>query len=162
MTLNSTLLDALSEGPFELTSRPEPVPGDLRLAWGIALMLLILGNSRGTSASLQKLHFLAHSVRTAATRNDVERVFAGTKRGSEVVIRIEPWLNRAIAFARADDLIDLNKGKTVKLTSAGIAAYKALVGVNDLMIAEKAFLSRLSKAASEGAIDKILRMETLL
>ena len=64
-------LGTLLDGPFELTSRPEPVPGDLRMAWGMALIILILGRSRGKRASLQKLHFMAHSARTKESREEV-------------------------------------------------------------------------------------------
>jgi hypothetical protein len=59
--MQASLRDLLLDGPFELSARPEPIPGDLRLAWGIALVILILGRSRAKRASLQKLHFMAHS-----------------------------------------------------------------------------------------------------
>ena len=94
-------LGTLLDGPFELTSRPEPVPGDLRMAWGIALIILILGRSRGKRASLQKLHFMAHSARTKESREEVRRVFTGDRGPADLVVRVEPWLNRAIAFATA-------------------------------------------------------------
>ena len=71
------LRDLLLDGPFELSARPEPLPGDLRLAWGMALVILILGRSRGKRASLQKLHFMAHSARTRATREQTIHLFAG-------------------------------------------------------------------------------------
>jgi hypothetical protein len=31
----------LLDGPYELSARPEPLPGDLRLAWGIAVLIVI-------------------------------------------------------------------------------------------------------------------------
>ena len=68
--MTNNLLDALLDGPFALTSRPEPVPGDLRLGWGIALVVLLLGKSRAKRASLQKLHLLAHSIRTRQARTE--------------------------------------------------------------------------------------------
>jgi hypothetical protein len=63
----SSLRDLLLDGPFELLARPEPLPGDLRLAWGLALVLLILGRSRGKRASLQKLHFMAPNGKPGST-----------------------------------------------------------------------------------------------
>lgn len=52
MAMPPSFLDTLLDGPFELTPRPEPVAGDLRMSWGIALVILILGRSRGKRASL--------------------------------------------------------------------------------------------------------------
>jgi hypothetical protein len=117
-----SLLDTLLDGPVEFRVRPEPIAGDLRPAWGIALIIFMLGCSRGRSASLQKLHFLAHSVRTAENRREAERVFSGELRPSEFLVRVEPWLNRALAFARAYDVVELKKGKIVKLTDRGVEA----------------------------------------
>ena len=113
------LLDALLDGPFELTSRPEPVPGDLRLAWGMALVILILGRSRGKRASLQKLHFMAYSTRTRETRQETARVLEGHVATSTLVVRVEPWLNRALAFAHAAGLVALENGRHAKLTEKG-------------------------------------------
>src|ERR1043166_4577806 len=115
----ASLIDALLDGPFALTPRPEPVPGDLRRAWGIALLILILGSSRGKRASLQKLHFLSHSARMRQTRREVQEVFSGERPPADLVVRVEPWLNRALAFAKGSNLIELEKGKSAKLTDAG-------------------------------------------
>ncbi|MFG1201766.1 hypothetical protein V5F29_05180 [Xanthobacter aminoxidans] len=42
-------------GDFSVTQRPEPIPGNLRLGWGISLLLLVLASSRGQRCSLQKI-----------------------------------------------------------------------------------------------------------
>jgi hypothetical protein len=54
--------------PFIFKSRPSPVPGDLRPTWRIALILLILINSRSKKASLRKLHVVSWAARTAVNR----------------------------------------------------------------------------------------------
>lgn len=157
----ANLLDTLLDGPFSLRARPEPIAGDLRLAYGIALVILMLGNSRAKSASLQKLHFLAHSVRTAQTRDDAQRVFAGTMRPADLLVRVEPWLNRALAFAQADGLVELKKGKTAKLTDRGGSALETLLS-SEVMTEEREFLDGISRKATESAIEKIMRMEPML
>ena len=157
-----SFLDALLDGPFELTSRPEPVPGDLRMAWGIALVILILGRSRGKRASLQKLHFMAHSARTKETREDVRRLFAGDSSPSDLIVRVEPWLNRAIAFATASGLITLEHGRSVKLTDGGIKTLERILSADSVMTEEKTFLDAISPRATESAIERVMRMERLL
>jgi len=155
------LLSLILDGPFELQARPEPLPGDLRLAWGIALVVLLLGRSRGKQASLQKLHLLAHSARTRETRRDAERLFSGKLSPAAFVVRFEPWLNRALAFSKAAGLVDLERGKSAKLTAEGVATFDKLTKDEGLLAEEKSFISSIAPLATERNVDKIMRMETL-
>lgn len=155
-------LGTLLDGPFELTSRPEPVPGDLRMAWGIALIILILGRSRGKRASLQKLHFMAHSARTKESREEVRRVFTGDRGPADLVVRVEPWLNRAIAFATAAGLITLERGRSLKLTDDGLKTLERISSAELVMTEERTFLDVISPRATEAAVEKVMRMERLL
>jgi hypothetical protein len=162
MAMPPSFLDTLLDGPFELTARPGPVPGDLRLAWGIALVILILGRSRGKRASLQKLHFMAHAARTKETREEVTRVFAGELGPGDLVVRVEPWLNRAVAFATAGGLAMLEGGKSVKLTDDGVKTYERISSAASVMVEERDFLGAISTRATEAAVEKVMRMERLL
>jgi hypothetical protein len=157
-----SLLDTLLDGPFELAAQPEPLAGDLRPAWGIALLVLILGRSRGKRASLQKLHFLAHSARTREERQQAQRVFARVLRPADLVVRVEPWLNRAIAFAKGYGLIELEGGRGAKLTHQGLELLKEIEAANTVLAEEKAFLDAVGGLATEGRIEKIMRMELSL
>ena len=59
---------------FSFTSRPVPVPGDLRINWRLAVILLMLDSSRAKRASLAKLHLLNDAVRSPqslAKLNDI-------------------------------------------------------------------------------------------
>jgi hypothetical protein len=160
--MSANLINALLDGPFALTPRPEPVPGDLRVAWGIALVVLILSKSRRQRASLQKLHFLAHSARTRQTRLEAQQVFTRERRPSDFVVRVEPWLNRALAFARGAGLIDLEKGKSAKLTQRGLQVCEALYQHPTVCAEEKQFLEEVGTKATEAAVGKIMRMELSL
>jgi hypothetical protein len=129
---------------------------------GISLVVLILGKSRGKRASLQKLHLLAHSTRTQQTRLEAREVFSQQRPPSDFVVRVEPWLNRALAFARGGGLIDLEKGKSAKLTSRGLEVWEALYQHPTMCAEEKAFLEEVSAKATEAAVEKIMRMELSL
>jgi hypothetical protein len=160
--MQASLRDLLLDGPFELSARPEPIPGDLRLAWGIALVVLILGRSRAKRASLQKLHFMAHSARTRTTRDQAQRLFDGTLNTADMIVHVEPWLNRALAFARAAHLVSLEHGGPARLTDSGIQTFEQISSAESLLVEEKVFLDDIAKQATEGAIEKIMRMEQLL
>jgi hypothetical protein len=49
-------------GSFTFTNRPDPVPGDLRMTWGIAVLILMLFYSRGKKSNFQKLQWTCHGM----------------------------------------------------------------------------------------------------
>ena len=92
---------------FSFKRRPTPVPGDMRIAWRVSLILLMLSASRSSKASLAKLHILNDAIRS----NQVARLKDATAAGAKILpwnLRVEP------AFARAIDLTSGN-GATFKL-----------------------------------------------
>src|SRR5438876_12415673 len=104
-----TLLNQL-DVPFSFERRPAPLPGDLRPAWRIALLLLILFHSRAQKASLQKLHVLNWAARTAGNQKLLLRFMSGAAGKDEIIPRVEPSLNRAINFARGESLVVVQNG----------------------------------------------------
>lgn len=149
-------------GSFSFNARPEPVAGDLRMSWGIAILLLCLANSRGKKCSFQKLQFLAHSVRIPEGREDVRALFQGKLRTSDVSVRVEPWLNRAVSFAHALKLVSVDKGRSVTLTAKGIETAEAIAKKTEALADERAFLSEIAPRLTEAMLTKIWRMEDLL
>jgi hypothetical protein len=160
MTMSSEALKRLLDAPFHVTARREPIAGDLRLEWGLATTALILSKSRGQRASLQKIHFLAHSIRTKASQRHATGMFDGRLRSHELVVRVDPWVNRALAFAHGLGLVTLDGGKAAKLTSKGIT-YARQIAQADVLADEKRFLNSVADRATEGAVTKIMRMESL-
>jgi len=161
MQLENTL-KAILTGPFSFTARPEPLPGDLRMAWGISILLLSLLYSRGKRGSFQKLQFLAHAVRTPEGRDDVLGLLGGDLRPSEVSVRVEPWLNRAVAYAHALKLVSVDKGKVVSLSSEGLDFTNTIAKRDDVFVEESAFLKNVAPKLTEALLTKIWRMEELL
>jgi hypothetical protein len=155
-------LKAILTGPFSFNARPEPVAGDLRMSWGIAVLLLGLLNSRGKRASFQKLQFLAHSVRIAEGRDDVRALLQGKLRPSDISVRVEPWLNRAVSFAHALKFISVEKGKSVSLTERGVQVAKEIAASPDMLIEERSYLSEIAPKLTESLLTKVWRMEDLL
>jgi len=145
-------------GDFTVTERPEPIPGDLRLGWGVSLLLLVLASSRGQRCSLQKVHFLAHLSRTEQSRRQMREVL-GRRRGPvDLSVRIEPWVNRAAAFAAANGLMLVREGKAFALTDGGKVA-AAAIRKEGLLQQETAFLDEVGKLATEQVVEGIMKME---
>lgn len=153
---------AIFGGTYSYTSRPEPIAGDLRMSWGIAVLLLSLLYSRGKKASFPKLQFLGHSVRVKVGREDVESLLAGNLHASEISVRVEPWLNRAVSFAHALKLVNVDRGRSVALTDLGLKRATEISAQQGLLVEEMDFLKRIGPRLTDKIIEKIWRMEDLL
>lgn len=157
MSETSTFRTALT-GEFSVTARPEPIPGDLRVGWGQSLLILVLASSRGQRCTIQKVHFLAHLSRTAILRDKTRDVLARRHDPIDLAVRIEPWVNRAAAFAKANGLVEVRDGKALALSDEGKAAVKK-IREEGLLAEETAFLDEVGKLVTEQVVDKIMKME---
>jgi hypothetical protein len=151
-------LRRMLRGTFTIHDRAQPVPGDLRINWGVALILLVLASSRGQRCSLQKLHFLAHLSRTSHTRTQTRQVLDRTRQPSTLSVRIEPWVNRALAFAVAEGYAVMKDGKAAALTDQGKAMVDDLSALS-VLADERAFLATVGPRATERVVDLIMKME---
>ena len=156
-----TQLRKLFDAPFSFRSRPEPIAGDLRMSWGISVLLLSLLYSRGRKASFQKLQFLAHSVRIPEGRDDVRSLLRAELRPSDISVRVEPWLNRAISYAYALGLVSVHKGKVVSLTDKGLEI-TGDIQKSGALAEEGVFLKEVASKVTDALLQRIWRMEDLL
>lgn len=145
-------------GDFSVTARPEPIPGDLRVGWGQSLLIMVLASARGQRCSIQKVHFLAHLSRTSSLRADTRAVLSRRRDPVDLAVRIEPWVNRAAAFAKANGLVEVRDGKALALSEAGRVAAKA-IRREGLLAEETAFLDEVGKLVTEQVVDRIMKME---
>lgn len=141
--------------PFAFRQRATPLTGDLRPAWRIALILLMLLHSRGKKASLQKLHALNSACRSAATRRAFLDYVEGRTKKDEILPRVEPSLNRALNLARGERLVEIEKGKNIKLTPSGLELAEKLDKANDCLDTEKSFLRSVSNFTTEGNVESL-------
>ena len=161
MVAENPARNAILDGPFSFAERPEPIAGDLRMSWGIAVLLLSLLNSRGKKANFQKLQFLAHAVRVSEGREDVRRLLSGQLRPSEVSVRIEPWLNRAVALAHSLKLVSVDRGKSVALTQDGNNVARSIAQRTELLSEVRSFLGEVAPRLTDTLVNKVWRMEDI-
>lgn len=136
--------------------------GDLRMSWGMGILLLSLFYCHGKKASFQKLQFLAHSIRTRKAREDVRALLGGRLRVGDISVRVEPWLNRAVSYAHGLGFVDVTKGRSAALTDRGREVAGALDADEDIFVEERVFLTEVTKKLTESQLTKIWRLEDLL
>jgi hypothetical protein len=146
---------------FTFTRRAYALPGDLRPDWRLSLLVLMLAKTgRGGTASLEKVHVLNWAVRTHAARKTFLRLLNGNGKPDDAVVRFDPALNRAIAFAADEGLVILaavpSGGMRVTLTSRGTEAAKQLEGVADCFIEEREFFDGVRGRVSQERISELL------
>jgi hypothetical protein len=143
---------------FSFQRRPIPVPGDLRIAWRVALILLMLGHSRSNRASLAKLHILNDAIRSSQHQR-LRTVVGGPASTLPWNLRVEPAFARAIDFVIGEKFAAWTKasGRTaLQLTASGIEAFRSLLELDDTLTAERAIIAEYAKAISEGLIANLL------
>ena len=150
--------DLRDAGRFSFQRRPTPVPGDLRIAWRVALILIMLGCSRSNRASLAKLHILnnavrpEHHLRPSIAAYDLEEDLHRD-------FRVEPAFARAIDFVVGERFATWTKASgraALQLTKAGIAAAGSVMALDDALVIERAVISKLARSTTENAVAGLL------
>lgn len=147
---------------FSFTRRPTPVPGDMRIAWRVSLILLMLSASRSSKASLAKLHILNDAIRS----NQTARLTEATLPGAKVLpwdLRVEPAFARAIDFVVGERLAIWTKvsGRaSLQLTVSGTVAAGQLDRVEDAFEFERTIINEYAKKLTETRVSELLGERT--
>ncbi|MBY3074828.1 hypothetical protein HFO71_31450 [Rhizobium laguerreae] len=138
------------------------MPADLRMSWGLAVLLLALLYSKGKKSNFQKLQFLAHSVRLPEGREEVRGLLSGQYRPSDVSVRVEPSLNRAVSLAFGLKLVNIERGVSITLTDSGKITAEAIAKAGDLLEEELRFLRDVAPRMTDILMKRVWRLEDLI
>jgi hypothetical protein len=105
---------------------------------------------------------MAHAVRLPEGREEVRRLLSGEYKPTEVSVRVEPSLNRAVALAYALKLVEIEKGTSVSLTDAGEKIAEAIVKDEDTLREEVSFLREVAPKMTDALMKRVWRLEDLL
>lgn len=157
--IESTLPDSLVselDTPFLFQRRPLSLPEDLRPSWRIALLVLLMsGCCRGGKSSRARLHVLSWSVRSSGSLQDLLAATTGDLNPRSLIVRVDPFLDRAIDFAVGEGLIEHLGGKGLKLSVAG-KAFATEIGSNaDIFVVEKSFIETIGHKVTEDIVTKM-------
>lgn len=143
--------------PFTFQKRPVAIPADLRADWRIGVLVLILYIScRGCRASLTKLHVMNWAVRSNEGTELFLKLCVGDVNPDSIIVRFEPWLNRAIDLSIAEGILHRIDGDRVELTPSGKNMAREILGNKECFEKEKEFLQSLRKSISEEKLKKII------
>lgn len=155
-------VEALREFFGEATATPRfsrravSIPGDFRTAWRLSILCLLLARGRANTLSLEHLHVLWWSIRTAKSRQLLLRWFDGDRSPDELLVRFDPSLTVTVDLALGQGLTTRESAGSIRLASAGSSLVASIYEREDLMVAEKAFLASLPARITQRQVRELL------
>ena len=141
---------------FVFRRRPLPIPGDLRIAWRIGLITLLMsGCCRSGRTRLTRLHVLNWGIRTEYSRDALLAAVNNQRHPDSLLVRFEPFLNRAVDFALGEGLVERSNGAQLQLTEKGWALAAEIEADESVYIIEKQFIDTVRFRLTEKLVDQI-------
>jgi len=142
--------------PFVFRRRPVSIPADLRPAWRIGLIILLLKKCcRQGKTSLTRLHVLSWGFISPEGHSQLYAAATGRLAPDSLVIRFEPFLLQAVDYAVGEGIIRRDGGGKVELTETGVRLAEQLEDDESAYVAEKAFMSTLGTRVSEDLVKRM-------
>ena len=157
VTVFTDTLEPLLRTSVSFSTRPNPIPGDLRPLWRIALLLAAFRACRGESATPQQLHALDWGARNESAGEALLAFLDGTSGGHlyQPIVRIDPAVTRAINFGIASGLMERDGAIRLHATTPGKQFLQEIEDSGDILVRERNFLSSLPKKLSQAHIDRL-------
>jgi hypothetical protein len=153
--MNRRLSELDSFPRFTFVRRPISLPPDLRPVWRLAALCLILNTCcRGKKSRLGKLHVLSWSLKSRRAQHTILEPLDGRSQPTDLIVRVEPSLIRAIDFGLAEGLFQGVGGK-VCLTERGLALARTIQGMEGTFAAEKAFLGKVGLRLTDSFLKRL-------
>jgi hypothetical protein len=136
--------------------RPVSIPAELRPLWKISCILLVLKlNCIREKASLSKLQLFNWGMGSPITMKNL--FIYSTSKSREFlpdVVPLDPSINRAVAFAVADGLVELDNTGKIKLSDKGNTLVNWILDDPTIFQDEKEMLTMIGKSVTEDTISK--------
>ena len=136
-------------------AKPDAVPYNYRISYKVSIICLLLHKCCGRrGCSLIKMHIIASALTDSQFYEKLMR-FLNANLRSELIVRFDPALNRALEYALSDELIVQQRNGTYKLTGKGKELAKNINDDKEVLKNEKTILEDISLNLSEEIIKEI-------
>lgn len=143
---------------FLFRRRPVAIPGDLRPAWKIGLLVLLLNSCcKNGRTSLARLHVLSWGIRTIENRRNLKTAITGNLSPDSLIVRFDPFLNRALDFAIGEGLVRREEGSKIEITPKGRKLAEELTQVAAAYKDEKQFINSIQQGVTETLVNQMFR-----
>jgi hypothetical protein len=153
------LLDYL-DIEFSFREQPIPLQPQLRVIWGLSILVLILHICcRGGRSSITRLHFLNWAIRNHENRERLTELLGNRSSPFANLIRCEPGFNKAIEYAIAESLVEIDGSNNlrIRLLPKGRQLANEIIEDEDCLQDEKVFLKEKCSSVTEEFTNNVLR-----
>jgi hypothetical protein len=138
-------------------AKPDAVPYNYRISYKVTQLCLIMRLcGRGDVCSLIKLHMISYALISQDNMKKLIEFSEGT--GYAPIVRFDPAVNKALAYAIAYGLIEQQQTAKYKLTERGKQFAEEIKASKDLMVVEINDLNTLAKKLTEAKVNEIVEM----
>ena len=142
--------------PFVFRDQPTAIKGDLRPLWRMCLVVLLMKMCcRGNRTSHAKLHVLNWAMLMESNRSKLLNLTEGNSEPTDVLVRIEPFLNVAVNYAQGEGLIKQENGNRLVLTTRGVRLADKLLEMENIFESEKGFMAILGNKLTEKLVSEL-------
>ncbi len=145
--------------PFEFVERPITLAADMRPLWRIGVLILIVDKCWGQTATLEQLHVLNWAIRGKNSRALFLQIMNEGTPPDAAIVRFDPSLPRAIAFAVAEKLC-IRSSDRLSLTEKGMTFLAKLMADNSVLEEEKKYLQGIRGKLSDKRVAGLLYPRT--
>jgi hypothetical protein len=145
---------------FSFREQPIPLQPQLRVIWGLSVLVLILYICcRGGRSSIARLHLLNWAVRDDKNRERLTALLEKRSSPFANLIRYEPGFNRAIEYAIAESLVEVsdNNNLRIHLLAKGRQLAEEIIAEENCLQDEKFFLREKCSSVTEELAKSLLR-----
>lgn len=142
----------------EFRSVPAILSGDMRPTWRIALLLISLSEAcRGGAADLTVLQVINWALRQPEKWAEFERILKRDLPLFHPIVRFDPTLNRAIDFAAAHGVVEIEPHLKVRISTKGRAFVRQLKESEAAPFEEEIlFLQRIKPSLTKVNLRRVL------
>lgn len=139
--------------PFLFRNRPVSIPADLRPAWRIGLIILLLKKCcRQGRSSLTRLHVLSWGFVSSDGKRQLLAAATGTLSPDSLLVRFEPFLLQAVDYAVGEGLVRRADGGTIELMEPGKKLADELDADEAAFAAEKNVMESIRTRITESLV----------
>ena len=144
-------------GDIAFDAKPDAVPYNYRISYKVTQLCLILRIcGRGDACSLIKMQMISFAL---FSRDNLSKLIDFSSGLSFLpIVRFDPAVNRALAYANAYGFVEQQKSGNYKLTKRGKNLADQVIHVGDLMRTEIDDLNSLAKKLTETRINELVEM----
>lgn len=144
---------------FKFEIRPIALPADLRPLRKIAQIILVLKNaSKSEKCSFLKLQLFNWAFASAAAMDQLKKyILYKDSEYQPSTIPLDPSINRALEFAIAEGLVELDKKGKLTLTGKGQRLAELLLSDESVLHEEKVHITQLGVKVNETKVLEIAK-----